>query len=188
MLERPGDGHPLWARAQADLRNVVRHIEQITGVRSRWNGSLQVRGLEFGNSGQKHRSCEISVREDVLQYPEFRWSTMIHEGLHSVSGGFAETGVTPDIWEEAIVEQTQRIIRPMILSALGIEIPEDALAARDLSHPYNRDIRQLELVRLALHQNAFDFYLGLLTASITERTKIRIEAQRLRRQGRETEI
>ena len=170
--------HPFHAEALADLERVIRLIEAQTGLLSRWNGSLRVRDLTFRFSGQKHRSCGISIREDVLAMPPFRWPTMIHEGLHSVSVGMAVAGLTPDPWEEAIVEQTQRILRPAILGALGVEIAGDDLGARDDGHPYNADIRRLEILRQVLRREPRDFYLSLLASSPSQRTRIRIDAQR----------
>jgi hypothetical protein len=178
MNEEREDAHPLHVGAHADLKRVIGHIEAQTGLRTRWDGSLQVRDLVFRFSGQKHRSCGISIREDVLSVPAYRWSTMIHEGLHSVSGGFSGVGPPPDPWEEAIVEQSQRILRPAILIAIGIEIADDDLAARDEAHPYNPGIRRLEIVREVLRRDLRDFYLALLASSAYERTRIRIDAQR----------
>ena len=177
-MQEPDDvAHPLYTEALADLRYVIAAVETSTGRKSRWSGSLRVRGLDFGFAGQKHRSCGISIHEDVLAVPAQRWSTMIHEGLHSVSGAFTAAG-PPDAWEEAIVEQMQRIIRPDVLAGLGIEIASDEIEARDLTHPYNGDIGRLEALRRVLGGDPRAFYLGLLVASPTERTRARIEAQR----------
>lgn len=178
MSEPDSPQHSLHAEALADLSRVIQAIQSHTSLTSRWNGSLQVRGLDFGFSGQKHRSCAISIREDVLRLPANRWSTMIHEGLHSVSNGFVGAGFVADVWEEAVVEQAQRLLRPMILSDLGIAVPGDDLPARDELHPYNADIRRLEIVRRALGRDSRDFYLMLLAPSPPERVRFRIEAQR----------
>lgn len=178
MTHEPDDvRHPLYAEALADLQQVVELVETHTGRTSQWSGSLQVRGLEFGFAGQKHRSCGISIHEDVLVVPAQRWSTMIHEALHSVSGAFSASG-SPDSWEEAIVEQMQRIIRPAILADLGMQIAADEIEARDVIHPYNVDIGRLETLRRVLDREPKDFYMTLLAATSMERTRVRIEAQR----------
>ena len=177
MSEHDDDRHPLHAEALADLRSVIGAVETHTGLTSRWNGSLRVRGLTFSFSGQKHRWCGISVHENVLLKPAQRWSTMLHEALHSVSAAFLSSGPL-DPWEEAIIEQTQRILRPTILAELGIRISDAELDARDVAHPYNADIDRLEVLRRVLRRETTEFYLSLLAASATERTRLRIDAQR----------
>ena len=82
----PVPEHPLRRAAEADLRSVISAIERLTGLTSRWIGAVWVRDDAFPNSGQKHGWCGISVREDVLRHRSRRWRTLIHEGLHSVSG------------------------------------------------------------------------------------------------------
>ena len=169
--------HPLHAEALADLRRIIDAVETHTGLTSRWNGSLQVRGLTFSFSGQKHRSCAISIHENVLLRPAQRWSTLLHEALHSVSAAFLSSGPL-DPWEEGIIEQTQRILRPTILAEFGIRIADDEIDARDSAHPYNADIDRLEVLRRVLHREMIEFYLSLLAASAAERTRLRIDAQR----------
>jgi len=177
MSEPDNPWHPLHAEALADLSRVVEAVQSHTGLSSRWNGTLQVRGLDFSFSGQKHRSCAISIHEDVLSIPAQRWSTMIHESLHCVSGAFSSTGPS-DPWEEAIVEQAQRLLRRTILADFGIHIDADDLEARDIMHPYNPAIERLEMLRRVLSRDPVDFYLSLLAASAMERTRVRIDAQR----------
>jgi len=163
-----------------DLRRVVGMIETLTGLQSRWSGTLRVRDLDFAFSGQKHRSCEISIRRDVLASPAYRWATMIHEGLHSVSGAFtaSQPEASSDQWEEAIVEQVQRLLRPTILGSLVVEVSADELAVRDGSHLYNQQIRRLETVRERLRQDALPFYLSLLAGSTRERARTFVDAIR----------
>jgi hypothetical protein len=102
---------------------------------------------------------------------------MIHEALHSVSGAFSGTG-PQDPWEEAIVEQMQRLLRPAILVGFEVQIATDALETRDIMHPYNPAIERLETLRRVLRRESSDFYLSLLAASAMERTRVRIDAQR----------
>jgi hypothetical protein len=181
MSEPPFEPHRLHDEALADVRRVVRAVERHTGLTSRWNGSLRVRGLEFSFAGQKHRLCSISIHENVLLKPAQRWPTMIHEALHSVSGAMLSGGPV-DPWEEAIAEQTQRLLRPTILTELGIQVDADELDARDLAHAYNASIDRLDVLRRVLRRETAEFFLTLLAASATERTVVRIDAQRRLRQ------
>ena len=166
--------------AQADLRRVVRVIESLTHLRSCWSGVLNIRDLDFAFSGQKHRSCAISIRHDVLSMPAYRWSTMIHEGLHSVSGAFSSARPDPasDQWEEAIAEQTQRLLRPTILETLKVTVSPHELSVRDESHLYNQQIQRLETIRDLLGRDSLPFYLTLLAASTRERARILVDAMR----------
>jgi hypothetical protein len=172
--------HPLHAEAVADLARAMPEIVRLTSLESRWNGVLIVRGLDFGPAGQKHGWCGISIREDVLVVPAYRWSTMIHEGLHSVSAAFSSARLDPtnQRWEEAIVEQTQRILRTELLKGLGVTLDQAVLSARDDTHRYNVYIRALEIQRNAEGHKAREFYLELLGAPTQMRVRRLITAWR----------
>jgi hypothetical protein len=148
-------------------------IVESTGLPTHWTGTVLVRGLEFGPAGQKHGWCGISIREDVLLQPELRWSTMIHEGLHSVSAAVSSARLDPinQRWEEAIAEQTQRLLRAELLGPLEIELDEEALRSRDATHRYNTHIRALERQRHTEGRDEREFYLELLGS--TPLTRIR---------------
>ena len=173
--------HPLRAEAEADLTRLMHEITMITGLGTRWGGVVQVRDLEFGHAGQKHGWCGISLREDVLAVPEQRWTTMIHEALHSVSGAFPITRLDPTSgrWEEAIVEQTQRLLRSELLRRLRVILSEESLRALDDSHRYNGHIRALELLRESERRNGWDFYLQLLASTTEQRAWHVVAASRL---------
>ena len=166
--------------AQADLSRVVDELVRITNLSTRWRGTVVVRGPEFPHAGQKHGWCGISLREDILAIPEWRWATMIHEGLHSVSAGAEGSRLDPwsRRWEEAIAEQTQRLLRGELLTSLHVELDEHVLRARDGSHRYNAYIRALEIQRTAEGSNSREFYLKLLGSSPQERVRMLITALR----------
>jgi len=170
----------LRAEAEADLSRIIDGIVALTGLPTRWRGIVVVRGPDFGPSGQKHGWCGISLREDVLAVPESRWTTMIHEGLHSVSAAFSSNrlDLTNSRWEEAIVEQTQRLLRNDVLEALQVELDEAALAALDDSHRYNEYIRALEVQRAGSGKGAREFYLQLLGLPPYERARILVTVTR----------
>lgn len=180
-MDEPGDRFDgLRSEAESDLSRVIAEIESLTGFASRWSGEVIVRGLEFGQAGQKHGWCGISIREDVLLVPEYRWTTMIHEGLHSVSAAFGPARLDPTNrrWEEAIVEQAQRLLRTDLLAALHIELDEDVLRARDGSHRYNEHIRALEAQRNAEGDEAREFYMRLLGSPPYDRARMLVAAWR----------
>ena len=112
---------------------------------------------------------------------------MIHEGLHSVSAAFVGARLDPwnRRWEEAVVEQTQRILRPELLTKLNVELNEDLLRARDDSHRYNDYIRALELQRNADGSESRSFYLRLFGSSPDERARMLIAALRAMASRRE---
>lgn len=156
--------HPLRAAAEVDQGAVIRLIERYSGLRSRWGGVIWVRDALSGQSGQKHRWCGISIREDVLLHRTRRWRTMIHEGLHSVSAVFSAGRLEPQhfAWEEAIVEQAQRLLRPTIVDHLGLALVEDDFLSDDNLHPLNAHIARLEQHRTAVGEESEPFYVRLL--------------------------
>lgn len=173
--------HPLRAGAEADLARLIERIVDLTGLPTRWRGVVIVRGAEFGHAGQKHGWCGISLREDVLPVPELRWTTMIHEGLHSVSAAFSSGRLDPTNarWEEAIVEQTQRLLRTELLQAVELQLNEERLTILDNLHLYNRYIQALEVLRGTEGRSARDFYLELLASTAAGRARLIIAATRI---------
>ena len=127
MDEPPIPDHPLRQQAEADLSRVIGEIVTLTGRPTRWRGSVLVmEDSTYAFWGQKQRGCSISIRLDVLRSPERRWTTMIHEGVHSVSAVFTPGHLdsTQRRWEEAIAEQLQRLLRDDLLHALNVRLDE----------------------------------------------------------------
>lgn len=180
MDEVDSTAHPLYRAAHADLSRLMPEIVRITGLPTQWTGRLVVRGLDFGPAGQKHGWCGISISQDVLAVPEYRWPTMIHEALHSVSAAFSPTRLDPtnSRWEEAIAEQTQRLLRPELLELLDVGLNGTVVSARDDAHPYNTYIQALETQRHAEGREARSFYLELLQLAPPGRVRRLIVALR----------
>jgi hypothetical protein len=105
---------------------------------------------------------------------------MIHEGLHSVSAAFSPARLDPtnQRWEEAIVEQTQRILRPDLLDRLDVMLDDALVRARDDAHRYNTYIRALEIQRSAEGREAHGFYLELLGSPPLTRVRRLVTAWR----------
>ena len=72
------------------------------------------------------------VFRPALAGQDERWMTLLHEVLHSVSVGFArdDYGQGPG-WEEGVVEQMQRLLRPQALARLSASVPQAVLAEAD---------------------------------------------------------
>jgi hypothetical protein len=189
-LDDPGfPNHPLRLQAESDLRQVVNEIVRITAAPTRWQGIVVVEGLDYPYAGQKQRWCAISLRQDVLVHPEQRWTTMIHEGLHSVSAALSTGRLDPTQhrWEEAIVEQLQRLIRHEVLDMLQVSLNAEIVQGLDDLHRYNAYIRTLEIYREAERRQRWDFYLDLLKSSPVERARRLVRAMRAPTERREEE-
>ena len=75
-------------------------------------------------------------------------------------------------WEEGVVEQLQRLLRPALLFNIGIRIEEDLFLAEERNHPYNRYIEALENIRQLLDfgvEDPIGFYISLLDTPIKDR-------------------
>jgi hypothetical protein len=143
-------------------------IEEITGLRSRWDGVVElVADADF--KGKKPFSCMILI-DAALADEEVRWRTAIHELLHAVSTGYVPTHYAGLIgWEEGVVEQLQRLIRPEILARLGLGIAPQVFDAYEEHHLFNRYIHALEQLRTALGRPDRRFYLDLLETPLRDR-------------------
>lgn len=189
MSEERGPDHPLRPAAEADLARLIPHIERLTALQSHWRGVVLVRDDTFRFAGQKHGWCGISLREDILVDAPRRWRTMIHVGLHSVSGAFSPGRLDPMSrrWEEAIVEQLQRLLRQRVLRAVGVEMDDEVFFRVDSEHIYNASIRALEAHRQRQGAEIEAFYLDLLRVDVARRAGIVVAATRALRVQREQE-
>ena len=96
--------------------------------------------------------------------------TLTHEALHCVSVGFVRNDYeqAPG-WEEGVVEQMQRLLRPRVLARLSVSVPPQVIDDADASHSFNRHIVALEEIREAVQAEKMSFYLRLLQTPIKGR-------------------
>lgn len=106
-------------QVEDEPRRLVLLVEEVTGLRSRWNGTVRI--IDVATAAltsqtpffaKKEWSCGITLVETTLN-SERRWRSLLHEALHSVSVGLTKDSY--DLfapWEEAVVETLQRTYRP----------------------------------------------------------------------------
>lgn len=154
------------------LRQIVDVLEGVLGWSSRWNEQVSlVRSLTF--AGASHYSGNISISELVYADVDLCWRTLIHEALHTFSPQYTRYEYSNVRgWEEGVVEQMQRLVRPQVLAALGVVLDEERLLEAEASHTYNVYITFLEDLRLRLGDAPFSFYKTLLACPIMERSVI----------------
>src|SRR5262245_59097958 len=120
-------------RLEKEVQDIVAVVEELTGLKSRWSGEV----LLADRSDQmferrpflakKEWSCHLKIADFVAQQ-DWRWRTLIHEALHSISVGIRyQDYETLTGWEEGVVEWLQRCYRPEILRRLNIHVPEAVL-------------------------------------------------------------
>lgn len=122
--------------------------------------------------GKKRFLCDIQINA-ALAGQEERWTTLIHEALHSVSVGFMRDDYQDfQGWEEGVVEQLQRLFRPRVLSRLRVTVDPQVFQRLDTDHGYNKFVAALEDIREAQQipaTQAEAFYLNLLATPLKER-------------------
>lgn len=155
-----------------NLRQIVQELENMLGRTSRWSGkAFLVRSLSF--AGAAHYDGSISISELVYTDPDLRWRTMIHEALHTFSPPYTRSEYNAaQGWEEGVVEQMQRLLRPQVLAALGVMVREEVLINVEAGHQYNAYIALLEDLRLHLHDTPLNFYRMLLSTPLPERALV----------------
>ena len=164
----------LEARTQRELADIVAVLTELTALPSRWSGRVElVPNAEF--KGKKRFLCDIQI-DAALAEKEVRWTTLIHEALHSVSAGYLRDDYQNfQGWEEGVVEQVQRFLRPRVLSRLGVTTDPMLFHQIDMEHGYNKFIDALEDIRQA--QSGAEtssvevevFYLDLLATPLKDR-------------------
>lgn len=154
------------------LRQIVDVLESILKRPSRWNGQVSlVRSPNF--AGAAHYDGSISISEIVYADADLRWRTLIHEALHTFSPQYTRYEYNAVRgWEEGVVEQMQRLVRPQVLTALSVAVNEEVLLEFEAVHAYNIYIEVLEDLRLRLNDTSLDFYKMLLAYPVTERSMI----------------
>ena len=154
---------------QLNLRQIVQALEGNLGWRSRWNGEATLEnGLFF--AGAARYSGSIGISEMLFADHDLRWRTLIHEALHTFSPQYTHmTYLSARGWEEGVVEQMQRLLRPTILTSLGVIVSEEVNTAVERGHPYNKYIAPLEDLRLRLGDEAANFYRALLATPLPDR-------------------
>ncbi len=172
-LEDPQD------RITEEIRQVVALVEEMTGLRSRWNGSVTVWEARLAGTmgrrpfiAKKTWDCGITVVDALLDDNQ-RWRTLIHEALHSVSVGMNEADYGRFLgWEEGVVEWLQRHWRRQILFALDVNMPEDWFAATERIWPLNGYLDALETLQAGCGQEPEFFYRTLIRTPLAQRLTV----------------
>ena len=162
-----------------EIARVVAEVERMTGLRSRWNGSVTVlddrTAAMFSREAffaRKDWSCAITVLDPVATAPS-RWRTLIHEALHSVSVGLTvRSYAQAALWEEAIVENLQRLYRPVLLRSLGVDVPETLFEAEEVNWRFAPALAAMLRISVALAETGIfetQFLERLLRTPLTDR-------------------
>lgn len=164
------DSDTLTAQIHAELSRILPIISELTGLPSNWNGDVTLEQTEEFY-GKKKFSCGVVISTNIAS-EELRWRTLIHEALHCVSVGYVRSDFEMQRgWEEGVVEQLQRLLRPQLLLRLGVSVNEQVFASWEAKHEFNEYILALERIRqaLGLQSEAREFYQELLSTPIQGR-------------------
>jgi hypothetical protein len=143
-------------------------LEELLGKPSRWSGVLELTSDPSVNGAKPFR-CDI-VLNTILLGQDVRWRTLIHEMLHTFSAGYNRRDFDSfPGWEEGVVEQLQRLLRPTILARLGVTVAEAIFDSVEAGHKYNGYIRALNAIRQHLNIPAQQFHFDLLSEPIRDR-------------------
>ena len=135
---------------EGEVRQIVAFVEETTGLRSRWNGSIRMVDADTAALmsavpffAKKDWGCGITVLQSILS-GDGRWRSLLREVLHSVSVGLTQESYDRFApWEEAIVEDLQRLYRPALLARLNIDAVESRAAAPESAWRFNRALDAL---------------------------------------------
>ena len=167
----------LEAQVRDELSAITVFLEERLGRRSRWNGEVELSD-EAAAFGKARWSGGIIINR-ALARSELRWRTEIHELLHTFSPGLVISDyLSLPGWEEGVVEQLQRLLRPSILARLAVSVPEDVFAPVEAGHEYNRYITALEKLRVVLNTPYEAFYQELLATPLKDRPNATIQQGR----------
>lgn len=158
----------LTEQIQNELERIVSIVSELTGLPSRWSGRVEI-VPDANFKGKKRFGCDIQINA-AWATQEARWATSIHEALHCVSAGYVASDYRDwPGWEEGVVEQLQRQLRPTILARLSVHVAEDIFESIQAYHRYNEYIAYLEDIRRSLTLEERTFYSDLLRTPIRRR-------------------
>ena len=163
-------------RVLEELQAVRDVVERLTGLRSRWSGSVvlmdsrEIVALKgYPILAEKRWNCDIVIDAAVTKLPT-RWRTYVHEMLHSISVGLNEADYNRFRgWEEGVVEHLQRLLRPEVLAAVGAGGAEAVSGEMDAIWRMNPYVQAMETLRLSLGVEALPFYRRLLAVPLADR-------------------
>ena len=162
------DEKKLQDRTETELQEIIAVLTELFRLPSRWSGRVEL-VPDAGFKGKKRFTCDIQI-DAALASQEVRWSTLIHEALHTVSTGYAPTDYRDfPGWEEGVIERLQRLFRPVIFARLGVFVANEVFRSSEEKHNYNKYIRALEQIRGGVNIPETEFYSGLLRIPIKGR-------------------
>ena len=145
-----------------ELRQIEQVLTEIIGWPSRWSGRVELTG-DPAVRGAKPYRCDI----------------VINEMLHSYSAGYNRRDYDEACgWEEGVVEQLQRLLRPEIFPRLSVQVGEDAFRKTEEAIKYNAYVAALETLRAEVGQDERAFYLRLLATPIAARSGLLVQMGR----------
>jgi hypothetical protein len=155
-------------RIASELRQIAEAIEQLTGLRSRWNGEVEFAPAEARFLGMKPFDCRIVLRADLISQ-DVRWRTLIHESFHAVSAGYNPTDFEENVgWEEGVVEKLQRLFRVRILDRMGVSVAETVFE-EESRHAFSHYLAALERIRQGMRKEEERFYRDLIEVPLRTR-------------------
>lgn len=157
------------SQTRQEITAITKVLSELTGLASRWNGEVEL-SQDPRILGRKPFTCRIVVNAGLVDQPA-RWRTLIHEALHWLSAGYNMTDYQAFLgWEEGVTEQAQRLLRPIVLERLGVQVDSSASSPVEAAYSFNKYIRAIELLRNALgREDQQEFYLSLLATEIKQR-------------------
>lgn len=167
---KPMEDDALTAQIHGELTRILPVISELTGLPSNWNGELSLVPESEWN-GVKLFSCGIVLNAPLMRQ-DLRWRTLIHEALHCVSVGYVRSAYELlRGWEEGVVEQMQRLLRPEALRRLGVSLDEQVFTSWEAKHEFNEYVLALEHIRegLGSQTEAREFYQELLSTPLQGR-------------------
>lgn len=153
-----------------ELKQIQQVLVGMLGRPSRWSGIVELTEDPYIRGAKPFR-CDIIINAELSE-KDLRWRTLIHEMLHTFSAGYQPLDYASFRgWEEGIVEQLQRVLRPAVLAELGLAIAEKLFETVEQEHDYAEYVQALENMREALQVTSLVFYKGLLATPIRDRRR-----------------
>lgn len=130
-----------------ELKQIQQVLVGMLGRPSRWSGIVELTEDPYIRGAKPFR-CDIIINAELSE-KDLRWRTLIHEMLHTFSAGYQPLDYASFRgWEEGIVEQLQRVLRPatscyVLLCSLNLVWQ----SRRSYLKPWNKNMIMLNMFR-----------------------------------------
>lgn len=146
-------------------------LENQLGMISRWSGDISIDAADSKYAGVKRWNCWIGLNVEYADRITYRFPTLIHEMVHSISKDLTPAGyVANKGWEEGLIELTARVHRKELMARQFPELALDEAVFAAQDYAYQIWVEDIQAIAKELKRPIKAFIKELLAMPVQERS------------------